>query len=171
MGRGHLLPPPKNSLSSRSLGPYTIIFRNGHLFAVFGEHFETVKNIRFSGKNLSAGHFDAYVFVSSNNEECEISESNIKVAGKQKHINPKMLPKTKRSVRFCKHKVRENMRRKRENEAPLEQESRRKSNCLQMMQGKISESTEDREGRFEYQRNVTCSIWKNKENAAYSVQV
>ncbi|GFV84717.1 p87 vp80 [Trichonephila clavipes] len=40
------------------------IFRNGYLFAVLGEHFETVKNIRFSGKNLSAGHFDAYVFPS-----------------------------------------------------------------------------------------------------------
>ncbi|GFT19033.1 p87 vp80 [Trichonephila clavipes] len=35
------------------------IFRNGHLFAVFEEYFETVKNIRFSGKNMSAGHFDA----------------------------------------------------------------------------------------------------------------
>ncbi|GFT41257.1 integrase catalytic domain-containing protein, partial [Trichonephila clavipes] len=40
------------------------IFRNGHLFAVFGEHFKTVKNIRFSGKNFNAGHFDAYVFSS-----------------------------------------------------------------------------------------------------------
>ncbi|GFY37153.1 CAD protein [Trichonephila inaurata madagascariensis] len=99
------------------------IFCNGHLFIVFGEHFETVKNIRFSGKNLSVGHFDTYGFVSSNNEECEIFESNIKVAGKQKHINSKMPPKRKRSVRFCKHKVIENMRRKRENEAPLEQES------------------------------------------------
>ncbi|GFX34779.1 hypothetical protein TNCV_2514941 [Trichonephila clavipes] len=57
------------------------IFRNRHLFAVFGEHFETVKNIRFSGKNLSSVHFDAYVF-SSNNEEWEISESSIKIPGK-----------------------------------------------------------------------------------------
>ncbi|GFS40516.1 hypothetical protein TNIN_240061 [Trichonephila inaurata madagascariensis] len=66
-------------------------FRNGHLFAVFGEYFKTVKNM-FSGKHLSAGHFDAYVF-SSNYEECEIFESNIKVPGKQKQINPKMPPK------------------------------------------------------------------------------
>ncbi|GFW43564.1 p87 vp80 [Trichonephila clavipes] len=70
------------------------IFRNGHLFAVFGEHFETVKNIRFSGKNLSSIHFDAYGF-SSNNEEWEIFESNIKVPGKQKQINPKLPPKGK----------------------------------------------------------------------------
>ncbi|GFS90549.1 hypothetical protein TNCV_4097481 [Trichonephila clavipes] len=45
--------------------------------------------------------------------------------------------------------------------------TRRKSNCLQMMQGKISETAEDREGRLEYQRNVTCSsrmsIWKKKK--------
>ncbi|GFY66976.1 hypothetical protein TNIN_302021 [Trichonephila inaurata madagascariensis] len=156
------------------------IFRNGHLFAVFGEHFQTVKNIRFGGKNLSAGHFDVYVF-SSNNEECEIFESNIKVPGKQKQINPKMPPKRKRSVRYRTHKVRENMRRKRENEAPLkqesrresnrlrmarlraletvqEQETRRKSNCSQMMQGRISESAEDREERLECQKNVTHSL-------------
>ncbi|GFY21307.1 hypothetical protein TNCV_3993511 [Trichonephila clavipes] len=57
---------------------YFQIFRNGHLFAVFLKHFETVTNIRFSGKNLSSVHFDAYVF-SSNNEEWEIFESNIKV--------------------------------------------------------------------------------------------
>ncbi|GFU72511.1 hypothetical protein TNCV_2424241 [Trichonephila clavipes] len=141
------------------------IFRNGHLFAVFGEHFETVKNIRFSGKNLSAGHFDAHVF-SSNNEEWEILESNIKVPGKQKQVNPKMPLKRKRSVRYHTHKVKENMRRKRGNEAPLKQESRREtnrlrrarlrpletvqedetkmSNCLQM-QGRISESAEDQE--------------------------
>ncbi|GFW17369.1 hypothetical protein TNCV_3905791 [Trichonephila clavipes] len=52
------------------------------------------------------------------------------------------------------------------------QEPRRKSNCLQIMQGRISETFEDREGRLECQRNVTCSskmaIWKDKENAAYS---
>ncbi|GFX65811.1 hypothetical protein TNCV_2043441 [Trichonephila clavipes] len=46
------------------------------------------------------------------------------------------------------------------------------SNCLQMMQGKISETAEDREWRLEYQRNVRRSsrmtIWKDKENAAYS---
>ncbi|GFU41180.1 hypothetical protein TNCV_3899881 [Trichonephila clavipes] len=83
----------------------------------------------------------------------------------------------KRSVRFRKHKNRENMRRKRENEAPLEQESRRKSNglrmavlmalktvqeqetrrksdCLQMMQGRISETADDPKGRLECQRNV-----------------
>ncbi|GFT29865.1 p87 vp80 [Trichonephila clavipes] len=169
------------------------IFRNGHLFAVFGEHFETVKNIRFSGKNLSAGHFDAYVF-SSNNEEWEIFESNIKVPGKQKQINLKMPHKRKRNVRYRTYKVRENMRRKRENEAPLKQESRResnrlrmtrlraletvqeletrKSNCLQMMQGRISESAEDQEERLECQRNVThpskMAIWKDKENAADS---
>ncbi|GFU68438.1 hypothetical protein TNCV_3869301 [Trichonephila clavipes] len=81
-------------------------------------------------KNLSAGHFDAYVF-SSNNEECEIFESNIKVPGKQEQINPKMPPKKKRSVRYRTHKDREN-RRKRENEAPLKQESRRESNRLRM---------------------------------------
>ncbi|GFY59348.1 hypothetical protein TNIN_235711 [Trichonephila inaurata madagascariensis] len=60
---------------------------------VFGEHFETFKNIRFSGKNLSDELFDAYAFVSSNNEECEIFENNIEVAEKQKQINPKMPPK------------------------------------------------------------------------------
>ncbi|GFY38860.1 helitron_like_N domain-containing protein [Trichonephila inaurata madagascariensis] len=92
------------------------------------------------------------------------------------------------------HKVRENMR-KRENEAPLkqesrresnrlriarlraletvqEQESRRKSNYLQIMQGRLSETAEDREERLECHRNVTRSsriaIWKDKENAAYS---
>ncbi|GFW69784.1 hypothetical protein TNCV_1884281 [Trichonephila clavipes] len=102
------------------------IFRNGHLFAVFGEHFESFNNIRFSGKNLIAGHLDAYVFVSYNHEECEIFESNIKVAGKQKQINPKIPTQRKRNVRFRKHKVKENIR-KRENEAPLEQESRRES--------------------------------------------
>ncbi|GFY39336.1 hypothetical protein TNIN_389551 [Trichonephila inaurata madagascariensis] len=109
-----------------------LIFRNGHLFAVFGEHFETVKNIRFRGKNLSAEHFDVYVFVSFNNKKCEIFESNIKVAGKQKQINPKMPSKRKKSVRFCKHKVTENMKRKRENETPLQQKSRRESNSLRM---------------------------------------
>ncbi|GFU60200.1 uncharacterized protein TNCV_4249041 [Trichonephila clavipes] len=92
-----------------------------------------------------------------------------------------------RHVRFRKHKVRENMTRKRENEAPLEQESRResnrlrrarlraleteqeqeprrKSNCLQMMQRRISETTKDREGKPEYQRNVRRSsrmaVWE-----------
>ncbi|GFU82784.1 hypothetical protein TNCV_265811 [Trichonephila clavipes] len=163
------------------------IFRNGHLFVVFGEHFQTVKNIRFSGNNLSAGHFDAYVF-SFDNEECESFESNLKVPGKLKQIDPKMPPKRKRSVRYRTHKVRENMRRKRENEAPLKQESRvesnrlrrtrlrvldtvqdqetrRKSNCLQMMQGRISENVEDREDRLECQKNVThfpkMAIWKD----------
>ncbi|GFV00553.1 ATP-dependent DNA helicase PIF1 [Trichonephila clavipes] len=168
------------------------IFRNGHLFAVFGEHFETVKNIRFSGKILSVGHFDAYVF-SSNNKEWEIFERNIKVPGKQKQVNPKMPPKRKRSVRYRTHKVKENMRRKRGNEAPLKQESRRESNRLRMarlraletvqeeetrrsnclqMQGRISESAEDQEERLECQRNVIypskMAIWKDKENAAYS---
>ncbi|GFY54376.1 hypothetical protein TNIN_339321 [Trichonephila inaurata madagascariensis] len=47
-------------------------FYNGHLFTEFRENFETVKN-------MSDGHFDAYMFVSSHNEECEIFESNIKV--------------------------------------------------------------------------------------------
>ncbi|GFY65873.1 hypothetical protein TNIN_137031 [Trichonephila inaurata madagascariensis] len=99
------------------------IFRNGHLFSVFGDHFETVKNIRFNGKNLSDGHFDAYVFASSHNGECKIFESNIKVTGKHKQINPKKPPKKKRSVKFHQRKVKENMRRKRENETPHEQES------------------------------------------------
>ncbi|GFY76872.1 hypothetical protein TNIN_139311 [Trichonephila inaurata madagascariensis] len=116
------------------------IFRNEHLFAVFEEHFETDKILRFNGKNLR----------------------------KQKQINPKMPAKRKRSVHYRTHKVRENMRRKRKNEAQLkqesmresnrlrmarlkaletlkEQETRRKSNCLQIMQGRISESAEDRE--------------------------
>ncbi|GFR30549.1 hypothetical protein TNCT_601251 [Trichonephila clavata] len=86
------------------------------------------------------------------------------------------------------------MRRKRENETPQEQESRRelnrlrmahlrasetveeqgtrrKFNSLQMMQTRISETAQNREVRLERQRNVThCSrmaIWKDKENAAY----
>ncbi|GFQ83182.1 ATP-dependent DNA helicase PIF1 [Trichonephila clavata] len=86
------------------------------------------------------------------------------------------------------------MRRKRENETPQEQESRRESNrlrmahlrasetveeqgtrrkfnSLQMMQTRISETAQNREVRLERQRNVThCSrmaIWKDKENAAY----
>ncbi|GFW32571.1 hypothetical protein TNCV_565171 [Trichonephila clavipes] len=48
-----------------------------------------------------------------------------------------------------------------------EQESRRKSNCLQIMQGRISETAQDREERLECQRNVTRSsrmaIWKVKK--------
>ncbi|GFY62928.1 hypothetical protein TNIN_164621 [Trichonephila inaurata madagascariensis] len=87
------------------------------------------------------------------------------------------------------------MRRRRGNEAPLKQESRRESNrlrmvrlrametvqeqktrrkfsCLQMMQGRISENAEDREETCECQKNIThsskMSIWKDKENAAYS---
>ncbi|GFW43563.1 ATP-dependent DNA helicase PIF1 [Trichonephila clavipes] len=51
-------------------------------------------------------------------------------------------------------------------------ERTRKSNCLQMMQGGIFESSEDQEERLECQRNVThpskMAIWKDKENAAYS---
>ncbi|GFW00987.1 hypothetical protein TNCV_1762251 [Trichonephila clavipes] len=73
----------------------------------------------------------AYVF-SSNNEEWEIFESNIKVPGKKKQINPKMPPKRKRSVRYHTHNVIKNMRRKRENEAPLKQELRKESNRLIM---------------------------------------
>ncbi|GFW22105.1 p87 vp80 [Trichonephila clavipes] len=125
------------------------IFRNGHLFAVFGEHFETVKNIRFSGKNLSAGHFDAYVF-SSNNEEWEIFESNIQVAGKQRQVNPKMPPKRKRSVRYRTHKVKENMKRKRGNEAPLKQESRRESNRLRMARLRALETVQEQESLIVY---------------------
>ncbi|GFX45664.1 integrase catalytic domain-containing protein [Trichonephila clavipes] len=57
-------------------------------------------------------------------------------------------------------------------ETVQEQEPRRKSNCLQMMERRISETAEDREGRLESQRNVTRStrvaIWIDKENAAYS---
>ncbi|GFT65253.1 helitron_like_N domain-containing protein [Trichonephila clavipes] len=63
------------------------------------------------------------------------------------------------------------MKRLRALETVQEQETR-KSNCLQMMQGRISESAEDHEERPECQRNVThpskMAIWNDKENAAYS---
>ncbi|GFY74991.1 hypothetical protein TNIN_447291 [Trichonephila inaurata madagascariensis] len=83
------------------------------------------------------------------------------------------------------------MTRKQENEAPREQKSRResnrlrtaclneteqeetisKSNCLQMMQGRISETAEDREERLECERNVTRSsrmaVRKDKENIVH----
>ncbi|GFY24006.1 hypothetical protein TNCV_4896871 [Trichonephila clavipes] len=87
--------------------------------------------MRFSGKNLSDGLFHSYVFVSSNNEECGIFENNIEVAEKQRQINPKMPPKRKRHVRFCKQSQRK-YEKKTENEAPLEQESERESNRLIM---------------------------------------
>ncbi|GFU08238.1 hypothetical protein TNCV_3766751 [Trichonephila clavipes] len=108
----------------------------------------------FNGKNLSAGHFDAYVFVSSNNGG-EVLGSNIQVARKQKQINPKMPLKRKRSgLGNCAR-------------------TRKMSNCLQMMQVRISETAEDREERFECQREMSHALqrmtsWKDIENAAYS---
>ncbi|GFY48406.1 hypothetical protein TNIN_90461 [Trichonephila inaurata madagascariensis] len=57
-------------------------------------------------------------------------------------------------------------------ETVQEQETRRKSNCLQILRGRISETAEDREERLEFQINVTRSsrmaVRKDKENAAYS---
>ncbi|GFT44585.1 hypothetical protein TNCV_2808201 [Trichonephila clavipes] len=62
------------------------------------------------------------------------------------------------------------MKRLRALETVQEQETR-KSNYLQMMQGRISESAEDHEERLECQRNVAhpskMAIWNDKENAAY----
>ncbi|GFT02540.1 hypothetical protein TNCV_1487551 [Trichonephila clavipes] len=44
-------------------------------------------------------------------------------------------------------------------ETVQEQETRRKSNCLQMMQGRISESSEDREQRLEYYKSAaSCTL-------------
>ncbi|GFY46120.1 hypothetical protein TNIN_23321 [Trichonephila inaurata madagascariensis] len=156
------------------------IFRNGHLFAVFRKHFETVKDISFTGKNSSTGHFYAYVFVSSNNKERENFQNNIKVAGKEEG----------KEVYNLVNIFRENRRRKWENEAPLEQESSRKSNrlrmtclraletmeeqetrrkfnCLQMMQGSLKLlKIEKRDLNVSDCRSSRMAIWK--DNAAYS---
>ncbi|GFR31361.1 hypothetical protein TNCT_598071 [Trichonephila clavata] len=48
-----------------------------------------------------------------------------------------------------------------------DQETRRKSNSLQMMQTRISETAQNREMRLECQRNITSSsrmaIWKTRK--------
>ncbi|GFR18745.1 hypothetical protein TNCT_96591 [Trichonephila clavata] len=115
------------------------------------------KELRRESKRLRMVHFRAsktlqvhetsYVFASSPNEGCNIFKSNIIITGKHKEINPKKPPKKKRSVQFHQNKVKTNMRRKRENETPEEQESRRESNRLRMVHLRTSERVMEPETR------------------------